>query len=90
MNGATTSKIRLVGGVPVEVFDARRFPHDWREAGFDDSGWGAAQVVPAVHIGGFAQTQPPTDPYGPLYPRPIASWAARSDTRDCAGRPVGW
>ena len=25
-----------------------------------------------MHIGGFACTQPPTDPYGPLYPRPIA------------------
>ena len=25
-----------------------------------------------MHIGGFARTQPPTDPYGPLYPRPIA------------------
>jgi len=60
------------GGVPVELFDARRFPHGWREAGFDDGDWGAAQVVPAVHIGGFARTQPPTDPYGPLYPRPIA------------------
>ncbi|MGQ0605002.1 MAG: alpha-L-rhamnosidase N-terminal domain-containing protein, partial [Anaerolineales bacterium] len=60
------------GGVPIEVFDARRFPHDWRDAGFDDSGWGAAQVVPAMHIGGFAYTQPPTDPYGPLYPRPVA------------------
>ena len=60
------------GGVPIEVFDARHFPHDWRDASFDDSGWGAAQVVPAKHIGGFAQTQPPTDPYGPLYPRPIA------------------
>jgi alpha-L-rhamnosidase len=59
-------------GIPVEVFDARRFPHRWREAGFDDSAWGNAQVVPAVHIGGFARTQPPTDPYGPLYPRPIA------------------
>jgi len=60
------------GGVPIEVFDARRFPHDWRDARFDDSGWGAAQVVPAMHIGGFAHTQPPTDPYGPLYPRPLA------------------
>src|SRR5919202_1528055 len=60
------------GGVPIEVFDARRFPHDWREAGFDDHSWGSAQVVPAMHIGGFAHTQPPTDPYGPLYPRPIA------------------
>ncbi len=62
----------LPEGVPVEVFDARRFPYSWREAGFDDTGWGTAQVVPAVHIGGFARTRPPTDPYGPLYPRPIA------------------
>ena len=61
-----------LGGIPIEVFDARRFPYDWRQAAFDDGAWGAAQVVPAVHIGGFARTQPPTDPYGPLYPRPIA------------------
>ncbi len=60
------------GGVPVELFDARRFPHDWKTIGFDDGTWGSAQVVPAVHIGGFARTQPPTDPYGPLYPRTIA------------------
>jgi alpha-L-rhamnosidase len=59
-------------GVPIEVFDAQRFPHNWQAAGFDDSSWGTAQVVPAVHIGGFARSQPPTDPYGPLYPRPIA------------------
>jgi alpha-L-rhamnosidase len=60
------------GGVPIELFDARRMPHNWRAADFDDSGWGTAQLVPAMHIGGFAHTQPPTDPYGPLYPRPIA------------------
>jgi hypothetical protein len=68
------------GGIPVEVFDARRFPHGWSEAGFDDSAWGAAQVVPAVHIGGFARTQPPTDPYGPLYPRPIAKLGGERKT----------
>ena len=62
----------VVGGVPLEIFDAREFPHQWREIDFDDSGWGNAQLVPAKHIGGFARTQPPTDPYGPLYPRPIA------------------
>ncbi len=61
------------GGVPVEVFDARRFPHGWQALDFDDSAWGNAQAVPAVHIGGHARTQPPTDPYGPLYPRPIAA-----------------
>ena len=60
------------GGLPLELLDARRLPADWNSPGFDDSGWGSAQKVPAVHIGGFAHTQPPTDPYGPLYPRPIA------------------
>lgn len=60
------------GGVPIEIFDARAFPHLWREQAFDDSEWGQAQPVPAVHFGGFARTQPPTDPYGPLSPRPIA------------------
>ncbi|KPV54222.1 hypothetical protein SE17_05105 [Kouleothrix aurantiaca] len=60
------------GGVPVEVFDARRLPHDWQAVDFDDCGWNAAQVVQAMHVGGFARSQPPTDPYGPLYPRPIA------------------
>lgn len=62
----------VIHGVPVEVFDARRFPQNWRDASFDDSDWGDAHTVPAMHIGGFARTQPPTDPYGPLYPRPIA------------------
>ncbi|MCA9964033.1 MAG: alpha-L-rhamnosidase N-terminal domain-containing protein [Anaerolineales bacterium] len=60
-----------VSGIPLELFDARQFPHQWREVGFDDSSWGQAQLVPAMHIGGFARTQPPTDPYGPLHPRPI-------------------
>jgi len=68
-NGATSP---VSGGVPLEVFDARRFPAGWQEPSFDDSAWSAAQIVPAMHIGGFARTQPPTDPYGPLYPRPIA------------------
>jgi len=60
------------GGIPVEVFDAGRFPYGWEQPGFDDAAWGNAGLIPAMHIGGFARTQPPTDPYGPLYPRPIA------------------
>ena len=60
------------GGIPIEIFDASRFPYDWEQPGFDDAAWGNAQIVPAVHIGGFARTHPPTDPYGPLYPRSIA------------------
>ncbi len=68
--GGTTGVIE--GGVPVEVFDARLFAPGWQGANFDDGAWGSAQVVPAVHIGGFARTQPPTDPYGPMFPRTIA------------------
>jgi hypothetical protein len=60
------------GGIPVELFDAGRFPYGWEQPGFDDAAWGNAALIPAMHIGGFARTQPPTDPYGPLYPRPIA------------------
>jgi alpha-L-rhamnosidase len=60
------------GGVPVEKFDARKFAPGWKVGNFDDSGWGCPQLLRAIHIGGFARSQPPTDPYGPLYPRPIA------------------
>ncbi|MCL5995387.1 MAG: alpha-L-rhamnosidase N-terminal domain-containing protein, partial [Chloroflexi bacterium] len=60
------------GGVPVELLDARKLPVGWKGAGFDDGAWPCAQVLRAIHIGGFAHSQPPTDPYGPLFPRPIA------------------
>jgi alpha-L-rhamnosidase len=60
------------GGIPEEIFDAARFPYGWEQPGFDDSAWGDAQVIPSLHIGGYAHSQPPTDPYGPLYPRPVA------------------
>jgi len=60
------------GGVPVEVLDARKLPVGWKGTGFDDGDWPCAQVLRAIHIGGFARSQPPTDPYGPLYPRSIA------------------
>ncbi len=62
----------IAEGVPLEVVDARRLPNGWEQPGYDDHGWTAATLMPAVHIGGFARSQPPTDPYGPMYPRPIA------------------
>lgn len=66
----------IAGGVPVEIFDAGRYPYGWEQLDFDPaaegSAWGNAHLIPAMHIGGFAHTNPPTDPYGPLYPRPIA------------------
>jgi alpha-L-rhamnosidase len=58
-------------GVPLEVVDARRLPAGWQQPAFDDATWSNAAAIPAIHIGGFARTQPPTDPYGPMYPRPI-------------------
>jgi alpha-L-rhamnosidase len=67
------------GGIPIEIFDAGRFAYGWEQPGFDDTAWGNAVPIPAAHIGGFAHTQPPTDPYGPLYPRPIA----RLDGQTC-------
>lgn len=60
-------------GVPVEMLDARKLPVGWQHAGYDDGDWQSVQLLRAIHIGGFARSQPPTDPYGPLYPRAIAA-----------------
>ncbi|MGC8782207.1 MAG: alpha-L-rhamnosidase N-terminal domain-containing protein, partial [Anaerolineae bacterium] len=60
------------GGIPIEILDARRLPHGWEQPGFDDAAWGNAVVVPSIYFGGYAHSRPPTSPYGPLYPRPIA------------------
>jgi alpha-L-rhamnosidase len=59
-------------GIPVEVFDARQFPYGWEQPGFDDSGWENASVLVTLGMGGPSKPQPPSEPYGPLYPRPIA------------------
>ncbi len=58
-------------GVPVEVLDARLLPADWRTGA--GSGWHSASIRPAGHLGALARSQPPTDPYGPLLPRPIGA-----------------
>ena len=59
--------------IPTEVVDASRLPFGWEQPGFDDSAWGASHIIPAGGpAGSGGRTQPPTDPYGPLYPRPIA------------------
>ncbi len=62
----------VVAGVPAESFDARRLEPSWHTLHFDDSAWGKAQVITPFHIGGRGRSQPPGDPYGPLFPRPIA------------------
>ena len=58
--------------MPVELVDAAKLAVDWQSVGFDDTAWQTAELLRAIHIGGFARSQPPTDPYGPLYPRTIA------------------
>ena len=59
--------------IPTEVVDARLLPFGWEQPGFDDCGWGTAHKAAAVSgMNGGHRTRPPTDPYGPLYPRPIA------------------
>lgn len=70
-----------VDGVPVECFDARLVE---AEVFSGTSGtWAAAHVQPAGHMGSLARTHPPTDPYGPLLPRPIGV------TGRSVRRPVG-
>ncbi len=70
--GELASPDLISGGVPVEQLDAAKLPVGWQRVGFDDAEWPTAQLLRAIHIGGYARSQPPTDPYGPLYPRPIA------------------
>lgn len=60
-------------GVPVEILDARKLPQGWRDADFDDTSWIHAAVVATSHIGGLAQTRPPTYPFGRLLPRRISA-----------------
>lgn len=45
-------------------FDARRDIGDWRQTGYDDSGWDAPNVYGV----------PPTAPWNALYQRPIPQW----------------
>ena len=58
--------------IPTEVVDARRLPYGWEQPDFDDSAWTTAHVIVARGIGSAGDSRPPTAPYGPMYPRPIA------------------
>ncbi len=58
-------------GIPVEVFDARQFPFGWEQPGFDDRAWTNASVIISRNMSGSSSSHPPSEPYGPLYPRPI-------------------
>jgi alpha-L-rhamnosidase len=81
-----------LAGVPVELLDARKLPSGWREAEFDDSAWPHAAVVATSHIGGLAQTCPPTYPFGRLLPRGISALGgdrlAPAHVVDSSSRPA--
>ena len=62
----------VTAGVPVEFFDASKAAPNWHAAKFDDGDWSRANVIRAVYLGTNGHSQPPTDPYGPLFPRTIA------------------
>ncbi|MEZ4635375.1 MAG: alpha-L-rhamnosidase N-terminal domain-containing protein [Caldilineaceae bacterium] len=85
-DGYDTDANHIAGGVPTESFDARKRQGGWHELNFDDADWGKAQVIVPLHIGGRGRSQPPTDPYGPLLPRPIAKLAG--DRCDVAAATV--
>ena len=55
-----------------EILDARALPARWRESEFDDTGWTNAIEVDANHLGFGGRHEPPSHPYGPLLPRPVA------------------
>lgn len=61
-----------IGGMPPEVHDARVTPSGWREVDFDDSTWKPATLLFANSLGFSGSQFPPSHPYGPLLPRPIA------------------
>jgi alpha-L-rhamnosidase len=65
----TAVPMRGLDGVPVECLDARLLDPGWRSGA--SAAARPARIAPAIHLGALARSQPPTDPYGPLLPRPI-------------------
>lgn len=61
-----------IGGMAPELHDARLLPARWRQREFDDSEWAPATELYANSLGFSGRHQPPSHPYGPLLPRPIA------------------
>lgn len=66
----------LVSQIP-EVFDARLLDPSWNLPGFDDRDWRPATVLAArAVVGGEPDARPPSDPFGPLLPRPVPALGA--------------
>jgi hypothetical protein len=64
-------EVRGFGGGPPELLDARDLPEGFVRPDFDDAAWSAAVALEAVFVGASGRPEPPSDPYGPMLPRPI-------------------
>jgi hypothetical protein len=62
----------ILSALPVEVVDGRALPEGWTGSDFDDGDWPAATELAANHVGFGGSHHPPSHPFGPLLPRPIA------------------
>jgi len=58
-----------------EIVDARELPVGWTEVDFDDGDWAPAEPIDPVNDGYLGVQQPPSDPFGPLSPRPVPQLA---------------
>ncbi|WP_320669010.1 family 78 glycoside hydrolase catalytic domain [Patulibacter defluvii] len=58
-------------GFPREIVDARRLPAGWTAVDFDDGDWSPAEPIDPRNDGYRGVLEPPSDPFGPLPPRPI-------------------
>ncbi|MBS1879669.1 MAG: alpha-L-rhamnosidase [Actinobacteria bacterium] len=63
--------LRNGSGFLPEIVDARQLPVGWTEVEFDDGEWPFAEPIDPVNDGYLGVQQPPSDPFGPLPPRPI-------------------
>ncbi|MGA1147454.1 MAG: alpha-L-rhamnosidase N-terminal domain-containing protein, partial [Candidatus Nanopelagicales bacterium] len=57
-----------VACLPLEAFDARRYPSGWDLPGFDASGWPRAREITPFSTGGHGDPHPPSEPFGMLRP----------------------
>lgn len=57
-----------VACLPLESFDARRFPVGWDRPGFDASAWKGAREITPFSTGGHGDPHPPSEPFGMLRP----------------------
>jgi alpha-L-rhamnosidase len=67
---------RGVAGLPIELCDAREHAPDWHLPDFDDRDWSDAVALAANAVGFDGRHEPPSQPYGPLLPRPMPFLAA--------------